>query len=98
MIHVVLPSPLRTLARIDGEVRLDVAAPVTAQALLDVLEAAYPALRGTIRNHVTRQRRAYVRYFACGQDLSHESPDKPLPAAVACGDEPFIILGAISGG
>jgi hypothetical protein len=98
MIRVVLPSPLKRLARIDGEVSLDVAAPVTQRAVLDALEARYPALLGTTRDHVTRQRRAYVRFFACGQDLSNEPPDAPLPEAVARGREPFLVVGAVSGG
>jgi len=98
MIRVVLPAHLRTLARVDGEVKLDVDGPVTQRAVLDALEARYPMLRGTIRDHVTHQRRAFVRLFACGQDLSHEPPDAPLPDAVATGAEPFMILGAMAGG
>ncbi len=98
MIRVLLPAPLRALARIEGEVRVELAGPATQAALLDALEAAHPLLRGCIRDHVTRERRAFVRYFACEQDLSHEASDKPLPAAVTSGAEPFIILGAMSGG
>ena len=98
MIRVVLPFHLRTLARVDGEVELEVAEPVTPAALLDALEARYPMLRGTIRDHVTHRRRAFVRFFACGEDLSHEPPDAPLPDAVATGAQPFMIVGAIAGG
>jgi molybdopterin synthase sulfur carrier subunit len=98
MIRVVLPPNLRTLAHVVDEVTLEVAAPVTQRAALDALEAAYPMLRGTIRDHATKKRRAYVRFFACAEDLSHESPDAPLPDAVACGAEPFVILGALAGG
>jgi len=98
MIRVVLPAHLRTLARIDGEVRLEVAAPVTQAAVLDALEARYPMLRGTIRDHITQERRAFVRFFACKQDLSHESPDALLPEAVASGAEPFLVVGAMAGG
>jgi molybdopterin synthase sulfur carrier subunit len=98
MIRVVLPAHLRTLARVDGEVRLDLAGPVTQRDVLDALEASYPALRGTIRDHFTQQRRAFVRFFACEQDLSHEPPDAPLPEAVATGAEPFMIVGAMAGG
>ncbi len=98
MIRVVLPAPLRHLARIEGEVRLAVEGPVTQRAVLDALEARYPTLRGTTRDHRTLERRALVRFFACGQDVSHEPPDAPLPAAVAAGAEPFVILGAIAGG
>jgi molybdopterin synthase sulfur carrier subunit len=98
MIRVVLPPHLRTLARVDGEVELDVEAPVTQRSVLDVLEACYPMLRGTIRDHVTQQRRPMVRFFVCGEDLSHESPDAPLPDAIAKGLEPFLIIGAIAGG
>ncbi len=98
MIRVVLPAHLRTLARVDGEVTLDIASPVTQRAVLDALEARYPMLRGTIRDHVTLQRRPFVRFFACEQDLSHESPDAPLPAAVASGVEPLLIVGAMAGG
>jgi len=89
---------LRTLAHVSGDVELEVAAPVTQRALLDALEARYPMLRGTIRDHVTLQRRPFLRYFACEQDLTHESPDAPLPEAVAAGTEPFIVLAAIAGG
>ena len=98
MIRVVLPAHLRTLAHVDGEVKLDVEGQATQRAILDALEARYPMLRGTIRDHVTQQRRAFVRVFACGQDLSHESPDAPLPAAVAMGAEPFLVVGAMAGG
>jgi molybdopterin synthase sulfur carrier subunit len=98
VIRVVLPAPLRALARVEGELRLDVPDPPTQRALLDALESSYPALRGTIRDVVTQQRRAYLRFFACARDLSHERPDTPLPEAVALGREPFVILGAISGG
>jgi molybdopterin converting factor small subunit len=98
MIRVVLPAPLRRLARIDAEVRLDVAGPATQRTVLDALEARYPMLRGTLRDHATQQRRAYVRFFACGEDLSSEPPDKPLPAAVISGTEPFLVVGALAGG
>jgi molybdopterin converting factor small subunit len=98
MIRVVLPAHLRTLARVDGEVKLEVRGQVTQRSVLDALEARYPILRGTIRDHVTQQRRAFVRFFACAQDLSHESPDAPLPEAVASGAEPFLVVGAIAGG
>ncbi len=98
MIRVVLPAHLRTLARVDGEVTLHVEGPVTQRAVLEALEVRYPMLRGTIRDHVTQKRRAYVRFFACEQDLSHESPDAPLPDAVATGTEPFLIVGAMAGG
>lgn len=98
MIRVVLPAHLRTLARIDGEVKLDVEGQVTQRSVLDALEARYPMLRGTIRDHVTQQRRAFLRFFACEQDLSHESPDDPLPDAVATGVEPLLIVGAMAGG
>jgi hypothetical protein len=98
MIRVVLPAHLRTLARVDGEVKLDVEGPVTQRSVLDALEARYPMLRGTIRDHVTQQRRAFVRFFACEQDLSHEPPDTLLPEAVATGAEPFLLVGAIAGG
>ena len=98
MIRVVLPAHLRKLAQVDGEVKLDVAGDVTQRAVLDALEARYPMLRGTIRDHVTQRRRAFVRFFACQQDLSHELPDAPLPDAVAKGTEPFMIVGAIAGG
>jgi len=99
MIRVVLPQHLRTLAKVNGEVQLDVdGAVVTQRSVLDALEAAYPMLRGTIRDHVTQQRRAFLRFFACNEDLSHESPDAALPDAVASGAEPFYIIGAIAGG
>jgi molybdopterin synthase sulfur carrier subunit len=98
MIRVVLPAHLRTLARIDSEVTLEVKGEVTQRAVLDALEARYPMLRGTIRDHVTLKRRAFVRFFACEQDLSHESPDAPLPDAVTTGAEPFLIVGAMAGG
>jgi len=98
MIRVVLPAHLRTLARVDGEVKLEVEGPVTQRSVLDALEARYPMLRGTIRDHVTQQRRPFVRFFACEEDLSHESPDVPLPDAVATGAEPLFIVGAMAGG
>ena len=98
MIRVILPQHLRTLAQVGGEVALEVPGPVTAQAVLDALESRYPMLRGTIRDHETRQRRPFLRYFACAEDLSHESPDAALPDAVVRGEEPFLILGAIAGG
>ena len=98
MIRVLLPLPLRTLARVDGEVELQVEGSVTLRSVLDALEARHPALRGTIRDHVTQERRAFVRFFACEQDLSHEPPDSPLPEAVATGAEPFLVVGAIAGG
>ena len=98
MIRVVLPSHLRTLARVDGEVKLDVEGPVTQRSVLDALEARYPMLRGTIRDHVTLKRRPFLRFFACEEDLSHEPPDAPLPDAVASGAEPFLVVGAIAGG
>jgi sulfur-carrier protein len=98
MIRVTLPAHLRKLARVDGEVKLDIDGPVTQRSVLDALEARYPMLRGTIRDHVTQQRRPFVRFFACEEDLSHESPDTPLPDAVATGAEPFLIVGAMAGG
>jgi hypothetical protein len=98
VIRVALPPHLRTLARVTGEVQLDVAAQVTQQSILDALEARYPMLRGTIREHVSQQRRPFLRFFACGQDLSHTRPDAPLPNAVASGAEPFCVVGAIAGG
>jgi hypothetical protein len=98
MIRVVLPAHLRTLARVDGEVTLHVRDGATLRSVLDALEVEHPVLRGTIRDHVTQERRAFVRFFACGQDLSHEPPDAPLPAAVASGAEPFLVVGAIAGG
>ncbi len=98
MIRVILPQHLRTLAHAGSEVTLEVEGPVTQRSVLDALEARYPMLRGTIREHGTQQRRAFLRFFACEEDLSHEPPDKPLPAAVASGKEPFIVIGAIAGG
>jgi len=98
MIRVALPSHLRALAHVPGDVELEVAGPVTQRAVLDALEARYPMLRGTIRDHVTQERRAFLRFFACAEDLSHESPDAPLPDAVATGAEPLLIIGAIAGG
>jgi sulfur-carrier protein len=98
MIRVVLPVHLRTLARVDGEVQLHVEGQVTQRSVLDALEARYPMLRGTIRDHVTQKRRAFVRFFACEEDLSHELPDTPLPNAVATGAESFVVLGAMAGG
>jgi hypothetical protein len=98
MIRVVLPYHLRTLARVDGEVKLDVEGQVTQRSVLDTLEASYPVLRGTIRDQVTEQRRPFLRFFACEQDLSLEPPDAPLPDAVASGTEPFLVVGAIAGG
>ena len=98
MIRVVLPTPLRTLAHAEREVALEVCEPVTQGAVLDALEAAYPVLRGTLRDQVTHQRRPFVRFFACKQDLSHDAPDTPLPGEVATGDEPFLIIGAMAGG
>lgn len=98
MVRVVLPFHLRNLAHVDGEVKLDVAVPVTQRSILDALEAQYPMLRGTIREHGTQQRRAFLRFFACEEDLSHQSPDSPLPDAVASGKEPFLVIGAIAGG
>ena len=98
MIRVVLPFHLRTLARVDGEVQVEVGSPVTLGSVLDALEASYPVLRGTIRDHVTLRRRLFVRYFACKEDLSFEPPETKLPHAVATGDEPFLIVGAMAGG
>lgn len=98
MIRIVLPAHLRTLARVSGEVELHVEGPATQRAVVDALEARYPMLRGTIRDHVTQQRRPFVRFFASEQDLSHESPDAPLPDTVANGEEPFLIVGAMAGG
>jgi hypothetical protein len=98
MIRIMLPFHLQRLAKVGNEVQLEVAAPVTQRAVLDALEARYPMLRGTIRDHVTHKRRAFLRFFACNEDLSHESPDAPLPAAVASGSEPFFVVGAIAGG
>jgi sulfur-carrier protein len=98
MIRVVLPAHLRTLAGVRGEVRLEVEGAVTQRSVLDALEASYPMLRGTIRDQVTKQRRAFLRLFACEEDLSHESPDAPLPEAVAAGREPFLVVAAVAGG
>ena len=98
MIRVVLPAHLRTLARVDGEVKLQVEGPVTQRSVLDALEARYPMLCGTIRDHGGGRRRAFIRFFACEQDLSHEQPDDPLPGAVATGAEPYLIVGAMAGG
>jgi len=98
MIRVVLPAHLRTLARVDGEVKLQVEGPVTQRSVLDALEARYPMLCGTIRDHDGGRRRAFIRFFACEQDLSHEQPDDPLPGAVATGAEPYLIVGAMAGG
>ena len=98
MIRVVLPYHLRTLARVDGEVSLAVEGQVTQRAIIDALEATYPTLRGTIRDYATQRRRKLVRFFACGEDLSNELPDAPLPDAVATGAEPFLVVGAIAGG
>ena len=98
MIRVVIPQHLRTLANVSGEIQLEVEGPVTQRSVLDALERRYPMLCGTIRDHVTQQRRPFLRFFACEEDLSHESPDAPLPAAVVDGREPFLIIGAIAGG
>jgi hypothetical protein len=98
MIRVTLPPHLRKLAQVEGEVMLNVEGPVTQRSVLDALEASYPMLRGTIRDHVTQKRRAFVRFFACSEDLSHEPPDAALPDAIAKGKEPFMIVGAIAGG
>ncbi len=98
MMRVVLPAHLRTLAQVEGEIQLEVAGEVTQRSVLDALEARYPMLRGTLRDHVTQRRRPFVRFFACEQDLSHESPDAPLPEAVAKAAEPFLVVGAIAGG
>jgi sulfur-carrier protein len=98
MIRVILPAHLRTLARVDGEVTLEVEGEVTQRSVLDTLESRYPMLRGTIRDQVTHQRRAFVRFFACEEDLSHEPPEAPLPEAVATGAEPFLVVGAMAGG
>jgi molybdopterin synthase sulfur carrier subunit len=98
MIRVYLPGHLRTLAQISGEVELEVNGQVTQRSVLDALELRYPMLKGTIRDHVTGQRRAFLRFFACQEDLSHESPDAPLPDAVVSGAEPFLVVGAIAGG
>lgn len=98
IVRVLLPLPLRTLAHVEGEAEVHVEGSVTQRSVLDALEALYPMLRGTIRDHATRERRAFVRFFACERDLSHEPPDAPLPEEVAAGDEPFLIVGAIAGG
>ena len=98
MIRVTLPAHLRKLAQVDGEVSLEIEGQITQRSILDALEARYPMLRGTIREHVSGKRRAFVRFFACGEDLSHESPDTPLPVAIATGAQPFMIVGAIAGG
>jgi hypothetical protein len=98
MIRVSLPYHLRNLAKVGSEVELEVAAPVTPRAILDALEQRYPMLRGTIRDHVTKERRVFLRFFVCEEDWSHESPDKPLPEAIASGKEPFMVIGAIAGG
>ncbi|MCA9500342.1 MAG: MoaD/ThiS family protein [Nitrospira sp.] len=98
MIRVVLPAHLRTLARVDGEVKLEIEDQATQDAVLNALEARYPVLRGTIRDHVTHRRRPFVRFYACGRDLSHERPDAPLPEALTTGEEPFLIVGAMAGG
>jgi sulfur-carrier protein len=98
MIRVVIPPHLRTLAHVTGDLELDVPAPITQRSVLDALEARYPMLRGAIRDHVTLQRRPFLRFFACEQDLTHDPPDSPLPDAVISGKEPFIVLGAIAGG
>jgi molybdopterin synthase sulfur carrier subunit len=98
MIQVVLPAHLRTLARVDGDVKLEVQGEATQRSVLDALETKYPMLQGTIRDHVTRERRPYIRFFACSEDLSHQSPDAPLPDPVVAGTEPLFIVGAIAGG
>ena len=98
MIRVILPTHLRTLAHVEGEVKLEIEGQTTQRSVLDALEARYPMLRGTIRDHVTLQRRPYLRFYACEEDLSHELPDTPLPDSVASGKEPFLIIGAIAGG
>jgi hypothetical protein len=98
MIRVVLPQHLRTLARVNGEVEIEVQGPVTQRSILDALENSYPMLRGTIRDHVTQQRRPFLRFFVCQEDWSHESPDAPLPKEISSGAEPFLIIGAIAGG
>lgn len=98
MIRVILPAPLRDLASLPGEARIAVAGPITQRSVLDALEATYPVLRGTIRDPATQRRRPFLRFFACGEDLSHQAPDTPLPEAVADGAEPFRVLGAIAGG
>jgi molybdopterin converting factor small subunit len=98
MIRVVLPAHLRTLARVDSEVMLDLEGSITQRAILDALEARYPVLCGTIRDHVTHERRPFLRFFVCEEDWSHEQPDAPLPAAIATGEEPFLVVGAMAGG
>jgi hypothetical protein len=98
MIRVVLPAHLRNLARVDGEVTVEVGAEITQRTVLDALEAQFPVLQGTMRDHVSKQRRSFVRFYACEEDLSHESPDAPLPDAVARGAEPFLVVGAMAGG
>jgi len=98
MIRIVLPAHLKTLAKVNGEVRLEMPGPVTQRMVLDALEARYPMLRGTMRDHHTGQRRAFVRFYACEEDLSNESPDTPLPSRVAAGEEPFLVIGAMAGG
>src|SRR5438270_1867942 len=98
MIRIALPPHLRTLAQVDGEVEVEIKGRVTQRSVLDALEAKYPMLRGTVRDHVTHRRRAFVRFFACGEDLSHQEPDAPLPDPVVTGAEPFLIIGALAGG
>ena len=98
MIRVVLPAHLRRLAQVDGEVRLELEGPATPGSVLDALEAGYPVLRGTIRDHVTKRRRPFLRFFACERDLTHDPPDAPLPEAVTTGKEPFLVVGAMAGG
>jgi sulfur-carrier protein len=98
MIRVVLPTHLKTLAQVNGEVQLEVEGPVTQAAILDALEARYPMLRGTMRDQMTHKRRPFVRFFACQQDLSHDAPESPLPHAIATGAEPFLVIGAMAGG
>jgi len=98
VIRIELPSPLRSLAQVKGEVQLDVTGPVTQRSVVDAIEARFPMLRGAIRDHVTKQRRPFLRFYACGQDLSHEPLDAPLPAAVASGSEPYLVIGSIAGG
>jgi len=98
MIRVILPLHLRTLAKVNGEVTVDVAGPITQRSILDALEAGYPMLQGTIRDHITQERRPFLRFFACNEDVSHDPPDAPLPPAIAKGTEPFFVVGAISGG
>jgi len=98
MIRITIPTHLRSLAKVEGEIQLEVPGPVTQRSVLDALEARFPVLRGTIRDHDTLKRRAFIRFFACEEDLSHEPPDAPLPEAVAAGKEPFMVVGAIAGG